>query len=96
MYSIQQPIQNCFYICTAFVEVLIISPVFVGMALATAQLAHHRGYSSRWWFLYGLLLPMISLLILISLKKREKPYSRYHAPVDNTVKDKVLFKREEE
>lgn len=70
-----------------------IYPVFVGIALAQAQLAHSRGYSSRWWFLIGILLPILSLPVLFLLKKKEVKRTGYHAPVVNEVKDKVLYKR---
>ncbi len=74
-------------------EMLLIYPVFIGMALAQAQLAHIRGYSSRWWFLIGIVLPIISIPVLFFLKKKEIKRTGYHAPVINEVKDKVVYKR---
>jgi hypothetical protein len=75
-------------------EMVIIYPVFVGMAFAQAQLAHSRGYSSRWWFLIALLLPIISIPFMFFLKDKGKKQTGYHAPVIYENKDKVLFKRE--
>ena len=75
-------------------EMIIIYPVFIGIALATSQLAHDKGYSMRWWFLTGLLLPVISLPVLFLLKKKKKSPSRFHGTVVNENKDKVLYKRE--
>ncbi len=74
-------------------EILIVYPVFIGMALAQAQLAHTKGYSSRLWFLIGLLLPIISIPFLFFMKKKEIKQTGFHAPVEIEMKDKVLFKR---
>jgi hypothetical protein len=74
-------------------EMLLIYPVFIGIALAQAQLAHSKGYSARWWFLIGIGMPIISLLFMVFLKQKEKKYSAFHAPVVNEIKDKVLYKR---
>jgi hypothetical protein len=74
-------------------EMIMIYPVFIGMALAQAQLAHSRGYSSRWWFLIGMVLPIISIPFTFLLKDKGKKQTGYHAPVVNENKDKVLFKR---
>ncbi len=76
-------------------EMIIIYPVFIGIALAEAQLAHTKGYSARWWFLIGLLLPVVSLPVLFWLKKKEKPATGYHAPVERANADKVLFRKED-
>ncbi len=75
-------------------EIFMIYPVFVGIAIATAQLAHHRGYSARWWFLIGLLLPIVSLPVLLLFKSKPKPQTGYHAPVVHENKDKVLYRKE--
>ncbi len=75
-------------------EFIIIYPVFIGIALATAQLAHQRGYKARWWLLLGLVLPIISVIILFMLKKKEKPATGFHAPVSNENTDRVLYKRD--
>ncbi len=76
-------------------EMIIIYPVFIGIALATAQLAHQKGYSARWWFLWGILLPVVSLLVLFSLKTKPPSKTGYHAPVINENKDKVLYRKPE-
>jgi hypothetical protein len=75
-------------------EMFLIYPVFLGMSVAVAQMAHHRGYSARWWFLIATLLPVLSIFIVLFLKKKEKAQTGYYAPVDNTTKDKVLFRKE--
>jgi hypothetical protein len=80
------------YICE--MEFIIIYPVFIGMALATAQLAHQKGYRARWWLLFGLLVPVISTAILFTLKKKHKPQTGFHALVDNNNNDRVLYKRD--
>jgi hypothetical protein len=74
-------------------EMIIIYPVFIGMALATAQLAHQKGYKARWWLLFGLVLPIISTIILFTLKKKEKPKTGFHAPVNNENNDRLIYKR---
>jgi hypothetical protein len=74
-------------------EFIIIYPVFIGIALAQAQLAHTKGYSSRVWFLIGLLLPIISIPFLFFMKQKEKKQTGFHAPIEFEMKDKVLFKR---
>jgi hypothetical protein len=74
-------------------EMIIIYPVFIGIALATAQLAHQKGYKARWWFLLGLVLPIVSTMVLFSMRKREKSRTGFHAPVLHKTKDKILFKR---
>ena len=76
-------------------EFIIIYPVFIGMALATAQLAHQKGYKARWWLLLGLIFPLISAIILLFLKKKEKAQTGFHAPVVHETKDRVLFKRDQ-
>ncbi len=76
-------------------EMILIYPVFIGIALVTAQLAHDKGYSGRWWFLIGILLPILSLLILLALKKKtKKKKSPWHDKVEHVQNDKVLFKKE--
>ena len=75
-------------------ELIIIYPVFIGIALATSQLAYQKGYRVRWWFLFALILPIISTFILFFLKRKPKSTIGFHAPVDRNVKDKVLFKKD--
>ena len=74
-------------------EFIIIYPVFIGLAIATAQLAHQKGYRARWWLLFGLLVPIVSTIILFTLKKKEKSKTGFHAPVNNETKDTILFKK---
>ncbi|MES2559034.1 MAG: hypothetical protein V4590_04805 [Bacteroidota bacterium] len=76
-------------------EALIIYPVFIWMAIPVAQMARQRGYSGRWWFLIGLLLPIVSIFIVRLLKpkqKQERPLP-FPAEIPRPV-DKVLFSRE--
>jgi uncharacterized membrane protein YoaK (UPF0700 family) len=75
-------------------EIFLVYPVFFGMSIAVAQMAHHRGYSARWWFLIGTLLPIISLFIVLLLKKKDKPRTGFYAPVNRETQDKVLFRKE--
>ncbi|MCC6684964.1 MAG: hypothetical protein IT247_07835 [Bacteroidia bacterium] len=76
-------------------EMILIYPVFIGIALVTAQLAHDKGYSGRWWFVIGILLPILSLLILLAFKKKtKKKKSTWHDKVEHVQNDKVLFKKE--
>lgn len=77
-------------------EMILIYPVFIGIALATAQLAHDKGYSGKWWFLFGLVLPIISLLILFMLKRKPKKLTGLYAPIEFEHQDKVLYKKEED
>ena len=75
---------------------VIIYPVFIGIALVTAQLAHDKGYSGRWWLLLGFVIPIFSLLVLFMLKRKQnvKPLSRFYEKIAPEQKDKVLFKKE--
>lgn len=73
-------------------EMLMIYPVFIGIALAQAQYAHTRGHSSRLWFVIGILLPIVSIPFIFMLKKKHKPQTGYHALVDKQHNDKVLYK----
>lgn len=76
-------------------EMILIYPVFIGIALVTAQLAHDKGYSGRWWFLIGILEPILSLLILLAFKKKiKKKKSTWHDTVEHVQNDKVLFRKE--
>lgn len=74
-------------------EMLMIYPVFIGIAVAQAQFAHTRGHSSRLWFIIGILLPIVSIPFIFFLKQKHKPQVGYHAPVNRDHKDKVLFKK---
>lgn len=77
-------------------EILIIYPVFIGIAVAMAQYAHSKGHSSRLWFFIGLLLPIISIPFIFLIKPKHKPQTGYHAPVDKKHRDKVLFQKAEQ
>lgn len=76
-------------------EMIIIYPVFVGIAVATAELAREKGYKGRWWFLLGILFPVLSVLVLFALKKRTVP-----VPVSTLIPethaahhDKILYQK---
>ena len=75
-------------------EMVIIYPVFIVMAFATAQLAHQKGYRARWWLLFGMILPIISSIVLLTLKKKPRRQTGFHAPVNNENKDRLLYKRD--
>jgi hypothetical protein len=76
-------------------EVLLIYPVFIWMAVPVAQMARQRGYSGRWWFLIGLLLPIVSIFIVRMLKPKQKLERPLPFPEGIPVKeDKVLYSRE--
>lgn len=77
-------------------EMILIYPVFIGIATATAQLAHSRGRSARWWFFISLLLPIVSLPVLFMLKKKEESTTGVYEKVVYQHGDKVLYKKEEE
>jgi hypothetical protein len=73
-------------------EILLIYPVFCGMSIAIAELAKQRGYSARWWFLISLILPIISIFIVLMLKKKEhslKPIPKWAK--QQLPNDKVLY-----
>jgi hypothetical protein len=77
-------------------EMVLIYPVFVLISLAIAQLARQKGYSARWWFLIGILLPVVSIFIVFLLKKKprtrvsiEPDWAKQHLPDDT-----VLFRKD--
>lgn len=77
-------------------EMILIYPVFIGMSLAIAQVARHRGYSARWWFLIATLLPVISIFLVFMLKKKvrtrvntEPKWAKQQMP-----NDKVLYSKQ--
>lgn len=74
-------------------EILLIYPVFIGISIAIAELARQRGYSGRWWFLISLLLPIISIFIVLMLKKKERAPKSYPLSQDKLQVDKVLFRK---
>lgn len=76
-------------------EMLLIYPVFIWMAVPVAQMARQRGYSGRWWFLIGLLLPIISIFIVRMLKPKQKLERALPFPAEiPREEDKVLYSRE--
>jgi hypothetical protein len=75
-------------------ELLIIYPVFTGISVATAQLAHYRGYSARWWFAIATLLPIVSLIVLFFLKKRPVSEKAVYARPQTSYNHKVVYRRE--
>ncbi len=75
-------------------EIIIIYPVFIGMGVATAELARQKGYKARWWFLFGTLIPLISTLILFILKnKRKHEATQTISPPYVTHNDKILYQK---
>jgi hypothetical protein len=75
-------------------EMLLIYPVFIWMAVPVAQMARQRGYSGRWWFLIGVLLPVVSIFIVRLLKPKQKLERPLPFPVEPPRKeDKVLYSR---
>jgi hypothetical protein len=76
-------------------EMIIIYPVFIGIAIATAELARDKGYKGRWWFLLGIILPVLSTLILFLLKKRVRNTSSEIKNLEsvNPARDKILYQK---
>ena len=76
-------------------EILLIYPVFIWMAVPVAQMARQRGYSGRWWFLIGILLPIVSIFIVRMLKPKQKLERPLPFPAEiSRSEDKVLYSRE--
>jgi hypothetical protein len=76
-------------------EMILIYPVFVGIAIATAELARQKGYRGRWWFLLGLIFPVFSILVLFLLKAKSAPAETSTLiPETNAVHhDKILYQK---
>lgn len=77
-------------------EMVIIYPVFIGIAIATAELAREKGYKGRWWFLLGMLIPVFSVLVLMLLKRREKTAGQAVAIPGTRIaarSDKILYQK---
>lgn len=75
-------------------EIIIIYPVFVGMGIATAELASQKGYKARWWFIFGTLIPLLSTIILFMLNnKRIHELSETITQPNVTHNDKILYKK---
>ncbi|MFN3445302.1 MAG: hypothetical protein ACK44D_06135 [Bacteroidia bacterium] len=75
-------------------ELIIIYPVFIGMGVATAELARQKGYKARWWLLFGTLIPIISTIILFLLKNKQAHIESL--PIkqpDVTHNDKILYQK---
>jgi hypothetical protein len=75
-------------------ELIIIYPVFIGMGVATAELARQKGYKARWWLLFGTLIPLISTIILFLLKNKQTHIETL--PIkqpDVTHNDKILYQK---
>ena len=70
-----------------------IYPVFIWMAVPVAQMARQRGYSGRWWFLIGLLLPILSIFMVRMLKQKQKIERPLPFPQPEPKVDKILYAR---
>ena len=75
-------------------EMIIIYPVFIGMGVATAELARQKGYKGRWWFLLGMLIPVFSTIALFMLvnKRKHEPIQTIGQP-EVTHNDKILYQK---
>lgn len=72
-----------------------IYPVFIGMGIATAELAREKGYKGRWWFLLGTLIPLFSTGVLFLLKNRKKDSPVDLNPVQEPLHtDKILYQKQ--
>jgi hypothetical protein len=74
-------------------EIFLLYPVFIWMAVPVAQMARQRGYSGRWWFLIAILLPIVSILIVRMLKPKVKIQRPLPFPETPPKDDKILFTR---
>lgn len=75
-------------------EMLLIYPVFIGMGIATAELAREKGYKGRWWFLLGSLIPVVSTMVLFMMKRKDAP--RVSSPIvqsEHVQNDKILYQK---
>lgn len=73
-------------------EVFLIYPVFIGIGIATAELARNKGYKGRWWFLASLLIPLLPTFVLLALKTREQKATK-EVMVQPTHHDKILYQK---
>lgn len=72
-----------------------IYPVFIGMGIATAELAREKGYKGRWWFLLGTLIPLLSTGVLFLLKNRKSENSvEVSAIQEPQHSDKILYQKQ--
>lgn len=76
-------------------EMVIIYPVFVGMAVATAELARDKGYKGRWWFLLALIIPLFSAIVLLLMKRKGQAsgHSTLLPQTNATHTDKILYQK---
>jgi uncharacterized sodium:solute symporter family permease YidK len=86
---------NCVLLLRCIImEMIIIYPVFIGMGVATAELARQKGYKGRWWFLLGMLIPVCSTIVLFVLvnKRKHEPIKSIGQP-EVTHNDKILYQK---
>ncbi|MBP9689526.1 MAG: hypothetical protein KBE91_07940 [Bacteroidia bacterium] len=74
-------------------EFIIILPVFLGMGVATAELATQKGYRARWWLLLGTFIPIFSTIILFTLKNKNKDKPAIVQQPMITHSDKILYQK---
>jgi hypothetical protein len=74
-------------------EIFMLYPVFIWMAVPVAQMARQRGYSGRWWFLIGILLPIVSIFMVRMLKQKEKIVRPLPFSTTDHKEDRVLYSR---
>lgn len=74
---------------------VIIYPVFIGIAVATAELARDKGYKGRWWFLLALIIPVFSAIVLLLMKRKgQSNDSSTLIPQTNVShSDKILYQK---
>lgn len=78
-------------------EVFLIYPVFLFIGVAIAELANQKGYSGKWWFVISCVLPLVSIPILLILKKKaRKNKIRPDWMQAKVMEDKVLYVRKSE
>lgn len=73
-------------------EVFLIYPVFIGIGIATAELARDKGYKGRWWFLASLVIPLLPTFILLGLKARKQKAVK-ELIIAPTHHDKILYQK---
>jgi hypothetical protein len=78
---------------SAFIEFLFIYP---GIPIATAAYANRKGYSARWWLLYSMILPVVTLIILYYKKPNISGYRYKKRSVQYTISDKVIYSERDE
>jgi hypothetical protein len=82
------------HLMASSMEVFLIYPVFIGIAIAVAELARQRGYSGRWWFVIALILPIISIFILLLFPSKTPRKKHINPKWKNTpTTDKVIFRK---